>query len=153
MCGDWTGQDHTRSTDFRLGSTRPWSKMQNFIEYFSCRAKKKKKRLAPRTSPHFAEISSKSVASFIFCLVPYNWIPKGFSIGHKTNLRSPWSRCMSVYYSLTIWVICVIFVGYSQTKFHRVCICSWALQRKPQDSCSRQNVGSLLFLLSQYFYI
>lgn len=51
MCGDWTGQDHTRSTDFRLGSTRPWSKMQNFIEYFSCRAKKKKNNQKTRPQP------------------------------------------------------------------------------------------------------
>lgn len=44
MCGDQPGQDHTHSADFRLGSTGPWSEMQNFIEHFSCRAIEKKKQ-------------------------------------------------------------------------------------------------------------
>lgn len=43
MCGDQPGQDHTHFADFRLGSTGPWSEMQNFIEHFSCRAIEKKK--------------------------------------------------------------------------------------------------------------
>lgn len=41
-CSDQPEQDHTHSADFRLGSTGPWSEMQNFIEHFSCRAIEKK---------------------------------------------------------------------------------------------------------------
>lgn len=55
QCVRWQPRwDHTHSADFRLGSAQPWSKTQNFIEYFSCRARKKKpnqQNKAPSRTP------------------------------------------------------------------------------------------------------